>query len=71
MIAKCVFSHLGVFFNFGKPLTTENTVNKTTPKICNFTATATIVSCQSCVAYTTLVGNSREVPPDVIFGLYD
>ena len=28
------FFHLGVFLNFGNPLTTENTENKTAPKMC-------------------------------------
>ena len=32
-----VFSHLGVFLISVKPLTTENTENKTTPKICKIT----------------------------------
>ena len=32
------FSHLGVFLISVKPLTTENTENKTTPKICKITA---------------------------------
>ena len=31
------FSHLGVFLISVKPLTTENTENKTTPKICKIT----------------------------------
>ena len=32
-----VFSHLGVFLISVKPMTTENTENKTTPKICKIT----------------------------------
>ena len=35
------FSHLGVFLISVKPLTTENTKNKTTPKICKITVMAT------------------------------
>ena len=31
------FSHLGVFLFSVKPSTTENTENKTTPKICKIT----------------------------------
>ena len=31
------FPHLGVFLISVKPLTTENTENKTTPKICKIT----------------------------------
>ena len=31
------FSHLGVFLISVKPMTTENTENKTTPKICKIT----------------------------------
>ena len=35
-----VFSHLGVF----KPVTTENTRNKTTPKICKITVYSTALA---------------------------
>ena len=34
------FSHLGVFLISVKPLTTENTEIKTTPKFCKITVTA-------------------------------
>ena len=34
------FSHLGVFLISVKPLTTEITENKTTPKICKITVNA-------------------------------
>ena len=34
------FSNLGVFLNLVKPLSTENTENKTTPKICKITVGA-------------------------------
>ena len=33
VIAQCIFSHFGVFLISVKPLTTESTENKTTPKI--------------------------------------
>ena len=39
-IAMC-FSHLGVFLMSVKPLTTENTKNKTLPKICKITVAST------------------------------
>ena len=42
MIAQCVFSHLGVFLISVKPLTTENTENKTTQKICKLQIEATL-----------------------------
>ena len=38
-----VFSHLGVFFISVKPLTTENTENKTTPKICKITVLKRVI----------------------------
>ena len=38
------FSHLGVFLISVKPLTTENTENKTTPKICKITVYRVIMS---------------------------
>ena len=36
------FSHLGVFLISVKPMTTENTENKTTPKICKITVSLSL-----------------------------
>ena len=37
VITQCIFPILGVFLILVKPLTTENTENKITPKICKIT----------------------------------